>query len=171
MPHVRRDWSGLPEPATTLLHRYEGLVRAQAGSYPNHDQDEIRNVGRLAVLEAHLCFDATRGTTQMQWVRHVVHAAMQRFAEQSDRLVPRGRFEVYGDTADEVHELDELRQKLFEHMYVLTPRQQIIVQGRLQGDSFSEIGAAIGVSVQRTHIEYRNAIDRLRAELRLGQEC
>jgi RNA polymerase sigma factor (sigma-70 family) len=156
--------------AEQLLTQHMPLVRGVARLYPYADQDELQSAGRLAIMEATLTHDPAKGRNINGWVRQVVH---WRLSEAAAATFDGGGIKeslgvdppvLNGANPEEAF----LRATAVRALSRLTPRHQIIVTGRMRGETYSEIGVTIGVSTSRTQAEGQRAYKLLRSILEDG---
>jgi RNA polymerase sigma factor (sigma-70 family) len=152
-----------PATAQRLIAAYLPVVRSVARLYPTSERDDLESVGRVAILEAFLSFNAQK-SQESTWIRRVVH---WRLAEAAQRLpedsTATGRAEVLdGHEIDHNPELGYMRALVLDNLRALTPRQSTVILAFMQGETFAEIGASLGISSQHAHVEYQTAIAQLR---------
>jgi len=140
------------------------MVRAIAGVYPRSAFDELVCVGNVAVLEAHLTYDATAGAAEATWVRRIVHWRISAEVRQMRRgHALLGDADAFDDNIAHDPEQGYLRHLVLDKLRWLTPRQSTILLARIvDGETFESIGQSLGVSTQQTHKDYQIAVQHLR---------
>ncbi len=154
--------------AKDLLKRYGSFLGAMTKAYPGLERDEVLEIGRIAVLEAHLTHVPER-SNESTWVRKVVGWRLQDAAARD--WVARGEGLIDPDA-----ELGRLvnganpeqqfwRATAVNTIAQLEPRHQMIVDGRMRGETWAEIASSIGISTAMCHREGQRAYNRLRSLL------
>ncbi len=161
----RRTDLGRVDPATAqrLFAAYEPRVRAVAKLYLSSEHDDFVAVGRQAVLEAFVTHNAEKAS-EATWVHRVVHWRLAEYAKRlpEDSTLTGQADVIDGHEIDHNPELGYLKALVLDHLRHLSPRQSTIILAFIQGETFQEIGDSLGISVQHTHVEYQDAIKRLR---------
>ncbi len=156
--------------AQLLFTQYLPMVRSIARLYPYADHDELQSAGRLAIMEATLTHNPAKGRNINGWVRQVVH---WRLSEAAAATFDGGGVKeslgvdppvLNGANPEEAF----IRATAVRALARLSPRHQIIVTGRMRGETYSEIGTTIGVSTSRTQAEGQKAYELLRSILEDG---
>lgn len=170
-----RDLLSACEPAIEAeVGRWSGLLARGRGL----DADDLRAVGRVAVLEASLTYQPDRGRTLRTWAGLVVH---QRISEVAGAACALAEHEVPAADPDGLLEGDEhveaddvvdpqLEQDQRERLAWLAralaklpPRRRAILAAKLRGESQREVGRTLGISDARTSQEVDAAVAELRA--------
>lgn len=152
--------------ARRLLTAYLPVVRrVWATLYRRLPEDEALAVGTDAVLEAFLSCNLAR-SSESTWVRKVIH---WRLAE-AIKQMPWDRACVSLDVDPQVlngKNPDEAyaRTSAVAALTTLPINYQMVVDGHMRGESFSEVARSIGISPQRAHRVARRAWVLLRLEL------
>ncbi len=161
---VRIDLSAVSDiDARRLLSSYGALVRKTAARYHMQDVDELVALGHIGLMEAFLTYDPARGT-ELSWVRSQIRWRIQegargerrqlRFVGHDPDLVPtNGRHDP-----SRLVEIERLRWAIGQ----LSPRLQMIVDGRMRGETYEELGHSLGISTTRAHEQNQQAVDELR---------
>lgn len=167
MPRRSREVGAISQlEARRLLQDYMSVVWALAPLYPHLTADEVQAAGEDAILEAYVSLDVTRAQ-ESTWVRRVVH---WRLAELGERA-PAERVAGESLPADPqlpngmTPELALLQATAVRLLARLTPRQQMVVDGRMRGETYEEIGDSLGISAQRAHKVGSAAFELLRCLL------
>lgn len=160
------DLSGVSDAtARRLLDAYLPLVRRVASRmYRALPEHEVVAVGTDAILEAYLTQDEAR-SSEATWVRRVVH---WRLAEAVRRLPWERNAEsldadpqvLNGKNPEEAYQ----RASAFAALARLPPNHQMVIDGRLRGESYVEVGHSIGISPQRAHRVAKRALEVLASE-------
>ncbi len=146
--------------ARRLLDDAHKLLRVALAKYSMLDQDELLQVGRLAVLEAHLTFDGTRDCSWETWRKRVLGWRLAASARALSAPVEEPVEQPTNGMHDpEVH---TFRLELLEVMQQLPPREATILTLRLEGQTFEQIGEAIGITRSRVQQCERHALVILR---------
>ena len=147
--------------ARRLLDSYMRIVWALAPLHPQLSDDELRAAGEDAILEAYLSLDGDRAS-EGTWVRRVIH---WRLAEVS-RPIEAESLPADPQVANGLDPELALIQATAVHLVGrLSPRHQMVVDGRMRGETYEEIAEQIGVSFQRVHTEAKLAFRLLRCWL------
>ena len=164
---MRRLDYGKLDAATTvhLLELYGPMLRAVVRLFGSSERDDLLSIGQQAILEAHLTHRPEKASEET-WVRKVIHwrlAAGVATRHEAEDSTLTGRAEVLdGHEIDHNPELGYLKTIVLEHLRELPPRQSTVIMAFMQGETFAEIGASLGISPQHAHIEYQAAIRHLR---------
>jgi RNA polymerase sigma factor (sigma-70 family) len=163
---VRRiNFSAVDEvTARNLLRDYAQDLRALVGQYSwlnVADQADLRSAGQLAVLEGHLSFNGN-GTAR-GWILTVVRWRLR------EAFAATHHPEILAANPERMNGADP-EQQFWRATAVraigrLSPRHRVIVDGRMRGETFEEIGASIGLSTSAVHRESEKAFSILRAVL------
>lgn len=147
--------------AQRLLDRYLRIAGGMASAFPELEHDEVLSVGRLAILEAYLSYDASRGCAESTWVRKTV---WWRLLEASRAAPPPA--ESLGTDPQRVNgaspEQQFWRATAVRAVARLSPRHQVLVSAWMAGETFTEAGATIGISGPLAHRETHKALAQLR---------
>lgn len=145
--------------ARRLLGAYLPLVkRIRASLYRRLPLDEALGVGTDAILEAFLSLDVTKAS-EPTWVRRVLHwrlsEAVQRLPwdHSAERLETDPQV-VNGKSPEAAY----VQQSAFAQLAALPPKYQMVIDGRLRGESYAEVGSSLGVSRQRAQVVGQKAI-------------
>lgn len=163
---VRVDMSEIPAgTAADLLTAYGGIIARIASTFPTVEADELRSVGQIAVMEAWVTHNPRREIPMRAWVTQVVR---WRIVERADAEISR-RDLTSLDLAPEPatngrHDPERafMLDQIIDLLVYLTPRQTMIIDGRLRRETFAEIAITLGVSTQYCHDEYLAALKQLR---------
>lgn len=148
--------------ARRLLAAYLPIVYALAPLHPGLDPAQLRAAGEDAILEAALTLDAERAN-EGTWVRRVIH---WRLAEASHPDEPLERLDPDPQVVNGRDPELALLQATAVHLIGrLSIRHQMVVDGRMRGETYEEIAEQIGVSSQRVHAEAVKAFRLLRSML------
>lgn len=145
--------------ARRLLATYLPLVRrVRASLYRRLPLDEALGVGTDAILEAFLSLDVSKAA-EATWVQRVLH---WRLAEAVRRLPWDFDAERLDEDPQVLNgkspEAAYAQQSAFAKLAVLPPKYQMVIDGRLRGESYSELGSSLGVSRQRAQVVGQKAI-------------
>lgn len=149
--------------AARLIGQYMPIVQQVVLVFPSSEREDLRAVGRVAILEGYLWHEPHKGSNEATWIRKVIH---WRIMESVERLPEdcgvTGRAEVLdGKEIDHNPELGYLKHLVLAGLRHLQPRQQTIVLALLEGETFDEISRSIGISPQATHKAYAKAVREL----------
>lgn len=152
-----------PAAAQRLLAAYLPIVRAVARLYPASEQAELESVGRLAIMEAFVSFDEAKAA-EATWVSRIVHWRLAESAKQQpEDSTLTGRADVFeGHEIQHDPERSYFKGVVLDNLRALPPRQSTVILAFLQGETFAEIGASLGISAQHAHVEYKSAVKHLR---------
>jgi len=147
--------------ATRLLKAYLPVVYALAPLFPVLDAASLRAAGEDAILEAYVTLDPERAQ-EGTWVRRVIH---WRLAEASrppwDHNIER--FDVDPQAPNGIDPEEAFwRATCVSALGHLTTRQQMVVEGRMKGLTFEELGTQLGISHTLVHRESVRAFAALR---------
>lgn len=146
--------------ARRLLQAYLPMIRSLGRLYPHLDAATVRGVGEDAMLEAYISYDATQAT-ERTWVKKLV---LWRLSEAASRQ-PSSAASLGTDPAI-LNGVDPeaafLRATAVRALSHLSIRQQQIVDGRMRGETFIEIGQQLGISDTLAHREAKAAFRILR---------
>jgi RNA polymerase sigma factor (sigma-70 family) len=152
--------------ARRLLRAYLPVVRRIAATlYAALPEDEALATGTDAVLEAFLSLDPSRAA-EGTWVRRVVHWRLaeavrrQPWDRQAESLDVDPQL-LNGQNPAEAYE----RASAIAAIAGLPVRCQMVVVGRMRGETYAEVGESLGISPQRAHQVERRALLLLRLEL------
>jgi DNA-directed RNA polymerase specialized sigma24 family protein len=152
--------------AKKLLTDFANDIRAITRHYDwlnAADQDDLKGAAALAVLEGHLTFNGV-GTVQ-GWIRTVVRWRVREAAE----ATYRPELETLVANPERVNGADPEQQfwraTAVRAIGTLSLRHRAIVDGRMKGETFEEIGQSIGLTTQLTHRESKKAFTLLREVL------
>jgi DNA-directed RNA polymerase specialized sigma24 family protein len=136
------------------------MIRNLGRLYPRLDAATVRGVGEDAMLEAFLSHDV-RQATERTWVKKLV---LWRLAEAAGRQP--GPAVSFGTDPPILNGVDPeaafLRATAVRALSHLSIRQQQIVDGRMRGETFLEIGQQLGISDTLAHREAKAAFRILR---------
>jgi RNA polymerase sigma factor (sigma-70 family) len=146
--------------ARQLLADASKLIRITIAKHSMLDQDELLQVGRLAVLEAHMTFDDSRECSRETWRKRVLGWRIN----ESVRAMSVPIEEHVDSPTNGAHdpEMHTLRLELLEIMQKLPPREATILTLRLEGQTFEQIGASIGLTRGRVQQCEKHALAILR---------
>ena len=163
---VRVDMGGIPAgTAAELLTAYGGIIARIAATFPTVETEELRSVGQIAVMEAWVTYNPRREIPMRAWVTQVVR---WRIVERADVEISRrdvGSLDLAPEPATNGRHDPERRYMLdqvIDLLVYLTPRQAMIIDGRLRRETFAEIAITLGCSTQFCHDEYLSALEQLR---------
>lgn len=164
MPRPRNLGSIDDATARRLLTDYLPLVLSFGRVFYSLDKATLRSVGEDALLEAYLTFDASRGCSEAVWMRRNVYWRLAAAVERRG-LRPAGD-ESLGPDPQVVNgvnpEVAFLQATAVQALERLSIRQQMVVDGRMRGETFAEIGPQLGISDTMAHREWTTAIAILR---------
>lgn len=165
--------------ARAIVQKYEGLVRyiAKRVHIPDgapFDREDLLSMGRVALLQAHVTFEAGRGVKFLTWAHRLVRQAL---LDAVRNVRERARVESdMGENFDldhydagvvpqdvelvEQREVRWLRAKLANGL--LTERERSIMRMRLSGATLSSIGEQHGVSREWIRLTEKHVTERLR---------
>lgn len=154
------------ETAQRLLKAYMPIAGAFAGLYPNADRDELLAAGQIAIIEAYVKYRPDRGTKESTWVRRMLWWRIEEAAARQ----PWERGAESLDVDPQVVNGANPEQQFWKATAVravarLSPRHQMIVDGRMKGETYEEIGVQLGLSLQRVEQEAKKAFGLLRSML------
>jgi len=149
--------------AQALLREYAAFLRWLADRLPG-ESDDLLQIGRVAVMEAYLSWDATQQASRRTWTRKV---ARWRMAEAAQRITSQS-----ADASPDQSLVDSapngldpegayLRAFARESIGLLSHHQRNVLDAWLRGYTFREIGSQIGVSDTMAHRLKVQAIARL----------
>lgn len=154
--------------AAVLLKRYGRMLGAMVKLYPGLERDEVLEIGRIAVIEAYLTHDAER-STERTWVRKVVGWRLGDAAARDWHTRGEGAIDPNIEPSQVINggnpEHQFLRTTAVRAIARLEPRHQIIVSGRMRGETYAEISATIGIATSLCHREGQRAYELLRSIL------
>lgn len=150
--------------ASRLLREYAHDINALAGQYNwlnVADKDDLREAASLAVLEGHLTFNG-HGTAR-GWILRVIRWRLREaFAatHHAETLVENPEKTNGADPEQQFWRATAVRA-----LGHLSLRHRCIVDGRMRGETFEEIGQSIGLSGALVHRESAKAFAILRSVL------
>lgn len=151
--------------AERLLKTYLPVVYALAPLFPGLDSASLRAAGEDAILEAYVTLDAERAQ-EGTWVRRVIHWRLTEAA----RLPWDYHAERFDPDPQAPNGIDPeeafWRATCVSALGHLTTRQQMVVEGRMKGLTFEELGTQLGISHTVAHREAVRAFKALRDLLR-----
>lgn len=152
--------------ARKLLTDFASDIRAITRHYNwlnAADQDDLKGAAALAVLEGHITFNGT-GTAQ-GWIRKVIRWRVHEAVE----AAYRPELETLVANPERVNGADPEQQfwraTAVRAIGTLSLRHRAIVDGRMKGETFEEIGQSIGLTTQLAHREGQKAFALLREVL------
>ena len=169
---VRADLSGVSDAdARRVLALVEVTINAELARFTTihlagMDLDDLRQLARIAVLEAFATHQEARGARFKTWASRIVR---WRICEAIQAAQPREeiRAELPEPPALDGEEVLDIREKLHwleEAFGRLTPREKLIIVKRLEGESWKTLSATISINISRAHQVRSNAVARLREE-------
>ncbi len=176
---IRVDMASVDDAkARELLERYGRLANRISRSLIG-DQEELEAVARVAIIEGYLTCNPKR-VPEPQWIaiviRHRVIEAWQRDVQRLSTVVTQSamsaqRWESAEPRTNGVSHPDKFiaLYPAFQAMAYLEPRAQAILQGRIHGYTFEELGNKLGLSTSRVHQAYQKAVEVLREAVRVGE--
>ncbi len=162
MPRSERDLCDVDNAtAKRLLKAYLPVVYALAPLFSALDAASLRAAGEDAILEAFITLDPERAQ-ESTWVRRVIH---WRLAEASqlpwDHNIARFDSDPQAPNGIDPEEAF-WRATCVSALGHLTTRQQMVVEGRMKGLTFEELGIQLGISHTVVHRESLRAFAALR---------
>lgn len=148
--------------ARRLLQEYLPIVRAVGPLYPHLSDAELQAAGEDAICEAYLSHRADRAL-ERTWVRKVIHWRLAEAGTPAQDLESLGSDPQILNGRDP--ELALLQATAVSLVARLSVRQQMVVDGRMRGETYEEIADQIGISPQRAHVEAKRAFSLLRSML------
>lgn len=161
---VRADMSGIDaKTAQRLLTEYMPMVRAIARTY-YIDQDELLTVGQIAIMEAFVSYKEDADASEKTWVRKVVRWRMKGAVWREMSATDPELFVQDEALTNGKHdpERNTLRNTLRSAAERLSPRHRTIIDARMRGETYAEIGESLGISTARVHKEAQRAYQELR---------
>lgn len=160
MPRRRNLGSVNNETAQRLLRDYMPIVYGLSPLFPRLDPATLRATGEDAILEAHLSFDSDRAS-QATWTRRVVYWRLSAAAKRTPK--PTQSLDVDPEIGNGANPEDALLQATVVHLLShLSIRQQQVVDGRMRGETYAELGSQLGISGAQAHREGQRAFEILR---------
>lgn len=135
------------------------------------DAEDLLAVGRFAIIEACVTYDATRGGALRTWVGTVAHWRMGALLDKATRQDGEVVDHVWAVESQEATEVDEFEERMeyTEQLrtlalnFALMPhRTRTILLSRLEGAPSEEIAESLGISTFRE----QQIVARSRASLR-----
>lgn len=149
-----------PATASALIAKYTPYVQWIAGRTFG-DTDDLVQVGRIAVIEAHLSWLGSGGASRKTWTRRVVRWRVAEAAQRArDDAQPDEDIDRYPNGLDP--EEAYVRAHARESVGMLSHRQRNVIDARLRGHTFAEIRGMIGVSAQQAEQDEKIGFARLR---------
>lgn len=153
-----------PATAQQLLEDYGALVARIAATFPTLEQEELRAVGRVGVMEAWVTHNPQR-IPMRAWVTKVVRWRIFERADTELSRLDSGALELAPEQATNGrHDPERLfmLEQVMELIVYLPPRQAMIIDARLRRETFLEVATSLGLSQSTCHAEYVNALAQLR---------
>ena len=147
--------------ARRLVDEYQPVVRACAAYFPRAEFEDLVAVGLIAVVQAKVSYDDKRECSFGTWARRLIrqrmgeHMARVRELEQPDEHIEH---HVNGRDPEDNY----LRAFIKESAGRLSPRHRVIIDARLRGYTFKEIGDSIGISDSVVEQQEKQALRLLR---------
>ena len=157
-----------------LLSRYLGLIRFHAGKMAGcADVDDLVQEGLIALLRAIPQFDGTREVKFSSYAQTCILNRMRNFVQRESRnAVPCDDLvqvmEEQGELADPdtpesiLVEKESYAQRRMQVMAMLSAREWEILQSVMDGASYAETAARLGISEKAVD----NAMQRIRRKMR-----
>lgn len=148
--------------ARRLFERYLRIAKSLAPLYPGVEREELLSAARIAILEAHLSFREGAGCNQDTWTRRHIY---WRLSEAAKELRAVGSASL--GTDPQVLNGASPEQQFWQTTALravgrLSPRRQVLISAWIQGETYAEAGATIGVSGPLAHRETHAALEELR---------
>ena len=158
----RRNLGAIDNPtATRLLRAYLPAVYALRPLFPRLDEASLRAAGEDAILEGYLSLDTERAS-EGTWIRKVIFWKLSTTAKR--RLPPV--MQSLGTDPPILNGIDPeaafWRATAVHLISRLSVRQQQVVDGRMRGETYAEIGEQLGISDTMAHRDGREAFKILR---------
>jgi RNA polymerase sigma factor (sigma-70 family) len=152
--------------ALALEHEARWALRRQP---PGLDVDDLKSLGRLAVLEALLTFEPGRGRHLDSWARQMIRWRLQGEVDRAHRGVPTvamapqdvDSFQATGSAPDARLDALEDRVAFASRWATLPPREQRAVTLRRDGAKLRTIGDDLAITPQGAGKVVRRAVSRL----------
>lgn len=169
---ARVDLSHLTDrEAREVLDEYAPIVHREAARVAwvpmsGLDVDDLKAIGRLAVLEAHETYRTDRGCSIKTWVQRIVRQRIRESAQRESRAVePPRRETTTTGSPEERYLAREACRTIEARITTLSPRQQTILACRLRGETYASIAASLGVDTSLVHRQHHAALALLRLAL------
>ena len=167
MPRKKRDIDFARVDRVTakrLLDTYMPIVGALVPIYPHVPKDDLLEAGRVAILEGFLRHD--HRSLERTWIRKFVHWRLAEAATPSEEDLDHEHLGTDPQLLNGADPEEQFwRATAVSAIAQLTPRQQIIVTGKMQGETYAEIAETLGISTSRTALEGKQALHRLKGIL------
>lgn len=150
--------------AERLLVEYDPLVARIAAGFPTLEGEELRAIGRVAVMEAWVTHNPKRIPLRA-WITQVIRWRIIASADGELSRIDRVTFELVPDrTTNGRHDPERLfmLDQVIELLVYLPPRQAMIIDARLRRETFDEVAVSLNLSKSTCHAEYLNALAELR---------
>lgn len=154
-----------------LLAEHEPFVlRLCQQDYHWHDQDELIQVGRIGIIQAHLAYDPKRSALlpaeEGAWIHWKVRRLLATAAAGQIKQWEREPLEFRDDVpyTNGIHnpELNQFRREMVQAALVggagLSPRHRTILSARARGHTMEQIGTRLGLTRQRVNHEHKKAL-------------
>lgn len=152
--------------AKRLLRQYARDIRAtlrQYGGLSLADRSDLEAVAAIAVLEGHITFRDDGNQTVRTWISRTIRWRVQ---TAYTTLRPRETLVPHPEKANGADPEQQFwRATAVKALGHLSLRHRVIVDGRMRGETFEEIGDSIGLSGSLVHRESTKAFAILRSVL------
>lgn len=157
----RRDLGSIDDAtARRLLRAYLPIARALRPGFPRLDAATFRATAEDAILEAYLKLDQSQAS-ESTWVRKVLFWRLSEAAKRTP-----GPAQSLGTDPALLNGVDPeeafWRTTVVHLLGHLSVRQQQIVDGRMRGETYEELGVQLGISHAMAHKEGKAAFRILR---------